>query len=411
MIAKRIKKKYLIVMTVILVTSVGLLLISIKNDSVQPLDHEEQDLTSTSQETSQSTEAIQFNWVDKTYNLGVREGMGNDVVTQLSLQIPSNWYMKATLNVEEINYTVNDKPITKKVDCYTFDINDPLGQVNLTIDEICNGWASSYKSYSPEMTVISSTTRNSNSGPSNYYRIRIAKSATDYEYVDALLSKDDSLETLPRDSKQVNDAIMIGYLPPNENLHDFYFTVVNANLSLREWVSPDMLAAADKIIVSLHLSPGIGESVSLKGKTVLKLLNPDNESFSNIAIKVPETWKLNPPSQLVKTIGEKLFRIGFQITEVDYMKLDYGTDPIVIKTISNDEGKIFYVIKSRRYIVLSACLPEYTLCSLSLDGKYFFVLMNEYQMYDQYVRELDFSNPATDQAISEFVDMIQSLSF
>lgn len=63
------------------------------------------------------------------------------------------------------------------------------------------------------------------------------------------------------------------------------------------------------------------------------------------------------------------------------------------------------------YTTVSTCAPvNDKACSLSIDGKPLLMLLHTYQKGAQYVRELGFSNPTTENVMKEFVTIARSLN-
>lgn len=133
---------------------------------------------------------------------------------------------------------------------------------------------------------------------------------------------------------------------------------------------------------------------------------------SSIGLMLPDGWSSLSYGQFSKTISGVNYKVGFQITESDYLKGSYGGNASVLKTVKTAAGTTVYVIKTAdSYVAVSSCAPvKGKGCSLTQNGKPLLVILNSYQSGDQYVRELNFGLSSTDTAISDFESIAASLS-
>ncbi len=153
---------------------------------------------------------------------------------------------------------------------------------------------------------------------------------------------------------------------------------------------------------------------SAEKKTTLVITDPtNNKTTVDASLILASGWMvMNGDSQLDKSISGTTYRIGYQITESDYLKGSYGGDATILKTVKLADGTTAYVIKTTDYVALSSCAPVNGKgCSFTVDGSTVLVLMHGYQKGDQYVRELNFNTAATNTAIAEFETMASTLSF
>jgi hypothetical protein len=131
----------------------------------------------------------------------------------------------------------------------------------------------------------------------------------------------------------------------------------------------------------------------------------------SIKLDLPDTWTSSANGVFMRTIGDRTFRLGVQLTDTDYLKGVYGGSANILKNTELADGTTSYVIKTANsYVALSSCIPaDGKGCSLVKNGRPVLIFLNEYHAGDQYVRELTFNDGPTQQAITEFEAMATSL--
>ncbi len=138
---------------------------------------------------------------------------------------------------------------------------------------------------------------------------------------------------------------------------------------------------------------------------IVSLLN------NSIHTYLPDGWTPSRDRMVFKTVNEKNYRIGFQLNPDDYLKGDvYAKNVQTIKKTKTSIGTDVYVIKTAdSFVSVSSCQPSQDKgCSLPRGNEFLFILLNEYQPGDQYVRELNFSDPDTNKIIDDFISIIES---
>ena len=192
--------------------------------------------TSTVQSTPNPTatpSSADVTWETKTISINSNNAiLGNNTVN-IAVMIPNGWNMQTTQ--------------AKSGACTETTITSPRG-LTFKLTFICTGWEAKYSPW-PSDAIVALQQKRMIQGPlQNYYRLRYQTSPGTYNYVDA--EKDASL---PQDKSkdQVMDAVLIGYPPPNEGTHDFFFSA--AHLTVTSSEASD-LVLADKIAASIVVS-------------------------------------------------------------------------------------------------------------------------------------------------------------
>lgn len=172
-------------------------------------------------------------WDTKTISRKVTGGILGNSTINIELKIPHGWIFQTNSQTSS--------------NCTSTTITSPTkSSVNLT--DLCNGWEAKYSPWPSDAIIALQQQRMNTSGLQNYYRLRYKTSTGVYNYVDA--EKD---ANLPQDKSkdQVMDAVLIGYPPPNEGTHDFFFSAAHLTVTSND---ANDLALADKIAASIVVS-------------------------------------------------------------------------------------------------------------------------------------------------------------
>jgi hypothetical protein len=129
-----------------------------------------------------------------------------------------------------------------------------------------------------------------------------------------------------------------------------------------------------------------------------------------IQLVLPAGWNIND-SNLISTIDGVQYRIGFQITDSDYLKGNtYAGDAVILDHVTTAHGKDAYIIKAQGNVAISSCAPSNGYgCSMEQSGKPLLILLHPYKPGDQAVETIDFSSASSSQALKAMKLIVESL--
>lgn len=182
----------------------------------------------------------------KTQSIDIQEDTERTgkITVSMELKLPSDWTFQTT------PLTSNPDNLIKNCSTYTIASKDQV--MKLTLQPICQGWGSKNSSWPMDAVLAFQRTCSGNDGPHTCYRVRYSTSANNYNYVDAMTEPNRPLD---KSKDQVEDALVIGYTPPNDNKGDFFFIPGHliAVYSGTATQKDNYLNVADQIAASIKL--------------------------------------------------------------------------------------------------------------------------------------------------------------
>lgn len=166
------------------------------------------------------------------------------ITINMELKLPSDWAFQTT------PATSNPDDLIKNCSTYTITSKDQV--MKLTLQPVCQGWGSKNFSWPTDAVIAFQRNCSGNDGPHTCYRVRYSTSANNYNYVDA---RTEPNRLLDKARDQVQDAMIIGYTPPNDNTGDFFFVPGHLTTTYSGTVTQkdNYLSVADQIAASITL--------------------------------------------------------------------------------------------------------------------------------------------------------------
>lgn len=182
----------------------------------------------------------------KTQSIDIQEDTERTgkITINMELKLPSDWVFQTT--------PLASNPDNLIKNCSTYTINSKDQTMKMTLQPICQGWGSKNSNWPTDAVLAFQRACSGNDGPHTCYRVRYSTSVNNYNYVDAMT---DPNRPLDKSKDQIEDALVIGYTPPNDNKGDFFFipghltAVYSGNANQKD----NYLTVADQIAASITL--------------------------------------------------------------------------------------------------------------------------------------------------------------
>ena len=162
----------------------------------------------------------------------------------MELKLPSDWTFQAS--------PVASNPDNMIKNCSTYTITSKDQAIILTLQPICQGWAGKSSSWPTDAVIAFQRNCAGNDGQHTCYRVRYSTRSNNYNYVDVMTEPNRPLD---KSKDQVQDAMIIGYTPPNDSKDDFFFipghltTTYSGTANQKD----NYLSVADQIAASVTL--------------------------------------------------------------------------------------------------------------------------------------------------------------
>lgn len=187
---------------------------------------------------------VNLTW--KTQSIDIQEDTERTgkITINMELKLPSDWTFQTT--------PLTSSPDNLIKNCSTYTIASKDQVMKMTLQPICQGWGSKNSSWPLDAVLAFQRACSGNDWPHTCYRVRYSTSVNNYNYVDAMTEPNRPLD---KSKDQVEDALVIGYTPPNDNKGDFFFipghlTAVYSGTANQK---DDYLTVADQIAASITL--------------------------------------------------------------------------------------------------------------------------------------------------------------
>lgn len=190
-----------------------------------------------------TTPAKDITWKTQTITIQEESAMLGKQTFNIELKIPNDWNMQTYPRQADSSNMIKN--------CSDYVITSPIVGLSMTLSPICSGWAAKYSSWPNDSVIALQQKRGGNDGMHNYYRVRYSTSGNNFAYADAMTDLDKPLDR----SKDLMDAILIGYAPPNESKNDFFFIAAHLTTTYHPAAGDQekYLSIADQITASITL--------------------------------------------------------------------------------------------------------------------------------------------------------------
>lgn len=183
-------------------------------------------------------------WKTQKINIEEETAIRGKQTINMELKLPSDWTFQAS--------SVTSKPDDLIKNCSTYAITSKDQAIRLTLQPICQGWAGKSSSWPTDAVIAFQRNCAGNDGAHTCYRVRYSTTSNNYNYVDAMTEPNRPLD---KSKDQVQDALIVGYAPPNDNKDDFFFIPAHLTTTYSGAANQkdNYLSIADQIAASVTL--------------------------------------------------------------------------------------------------------------------------------------------------------------